>query len=210
MYSQIKMIIHPRISKTQHGGLSTRSIETNLMEFCTYIYSAFEQNAQVDTLYSDVRKAFDTVNQPLCIRKLSNFLIGNQTLQWFNSYSSNRKHCVKIGSALSEQFFAHSAIGQGTILGPTLFLTFFNDSDGEDGPSKSFYFADDKKKALNVKVPADTVKLQDEIDKFVLWCDENGLELNIKKCTSFCRLLQITTSKRPKLIEWKKCAMLVF
>lgn len=28
-----------------------------------------------------------------------------------------------------------------------------------------------------VKVPADTLKLQDESDKFVNWCHENGLEL---------------------------------
>lgn len=76
---------------------------------------------------------------------MSNFPIGNQTLHWFNSYSSNRKHCVKIGSVLSEQFTAHSAIGQGTILGPTLFLSFFDDSDGVNGPAKSFNFADDIK-----------------------------------------------------------------
>lgn len=58
------------------------------------------------------------------LRKLAKFPIGNKTLRWFNSYSSNRKHRVKIGTEVSEEFSAPSAIGKGTILGPTLFLTF--------------------------------------------------------------------------------------
>ena len=42
--------------------------------------------------------------------------------------------------------------------------------------------ADDKKEALIIRNTSDTMKLQEEIDRFVQWCDENGLELNIKKC----------------------------
>lgn len=66
VYTQVKLIMHPHIGK-RHGSVSTRNIETNLMEFCNYAHSAFEQNAQVDTFYSDVKKAFHTVDQPWCI-----------------------------------------------------------------------------------------------------------------------------------------------
>lgn len=122
------------------------------------------------------------MSQPLFIRKISSFPIANETLHWLNSYSSNRKQCVKIESELSNQFPAHSAIGQGTICGPLMFLSFFNDSDGGNGPTKSFNFADEKKIALIIKNEADTKELQKAIDNFVQWCDINGLELNIKKC----------------------------
>lgn len=152
------------------------------MEFCTFSHSAFEQGAQVDTIYTDIGKAFDTVEQPKAIRKLCDFPIGNRTIRWLYSYTSKRKHRVKVGSALSDEYDAHSAIGQGTILGPTIFLVFFNDSDGINYKGKPFNFADDKKKAMIIRSMADTESLQQEIDHFVQWCDENRLNLNIKKC----------------------------
>lgn len=148
VYDQVKLIICPQLSKRAHGFVSNRSIETNLMEFSHYAHSAFEIGAQVDTFYSDVSKAFDTVDQPISIRKPAAFRISNRMLRWFNSYSSKRKLRVRIGAEISEEFDAHSAIGQGTILGPILFLTFFDDSDGMDETARSFNFADDKKKAL--------------------------------------------------------------
>lgn len=180
--NQLTMIIAPRISKQQHGFVSNRCIETNLMEFVHYIHSAFEQKVQVDVFFADIKKAFDTVSQPLMVRKVSSFPLSNQTLHWLNSYSSNRKQCVKVGSSQSEQYIAHSAIGQGTILGPLIFISYFDDLDADNGPSKSFNFADDKKKAMKIRCMADTVIFQEEIDKFVRWCDQNGLELNVKKC----------------------------
>lgn len=111
VYEQAKLIICPQISKKAHGFVSNRSVETNLMEFSHYVHTAFEIGAQVDSFYSDVSKAFDTVDQPKSIRKLANFRFGNRSLRWFNSYSSGRKHRVKIGSEVSEEFDADSAIG---------------------------------------------------------------------------------------------------
>ncbi|XP_037032185.1 uncharacterized protein LOC119071412 [Bradysia coprophila] len=143
VYEQAKLIICPRLSKRAHG-------------FVTY-----EIGAQVDTFYSDVSKAFDTVDQPLSIRKLAHFPLGNRSLRWFNSYSAKRKHRVRVGREISDEFDAHSAIGQGTILGPILFLTFFDDSDAINETARSYNFADDKKKAKIVTCLADTVKLQE-------------------------------------------------
>lgn len=54
VYNQLRMIINPQISKQQHGFVKSRNIETNLMTFCTYVHTSFEQGAQVDVFYSDV------------------------------------------------------------------------------------------------------------------------------------------------------------
>lgn len=43
----------------------------------------------------NVKKAYNTVNQPLCIRKFSNFPICNQTLHWFTD-SQHLRLYVKI------------------------------------------------------------------------------------------------------------------
>lgn len=75
----------------------------------------------------------------------------------------------------------NSAIGQGTILGPILFLIFFDDSDEVEETGRSFNFADDKKRTLLTRYSsgtADTGKLQEQINELGRWWDENDLELN--------------------------------
>lgn len=186
IYNQLKLIIPPRISKSQHGFLSNRNIETNLMEFTTFIHDAFELKCQADVFYADIQKAFDTVNQDLLIRKLAKYPLSNDILRWFKSYFEGRKQCVRLGSTKSDCFSVTSGVGQGTILGPLLFLLFFNDSDDIATDSemgiRNYNFADDKKKACIIQNRFDTEKLQSSIDSFIDWCDRNGLAVNTAKC----------------------------
>lgn len=111
---QLKITLSPQLSKQQHGFLSNWSIETNLMELTNYCHEAFENGHQVD-----VKKAFDSVNQPMMMRKLATYNIGNESLRWLNCYTHGRKQYVKIGSSASETFNAHSAVEQGSIYGPS-------------------------------------------------------------------------------------------
>lgn len=186
IYSQLKLIITPRLSKSQHGFLSNRNIETNLMELITFIHDAFELKSQVDAFYADIKKAFDMVNQHLQIKKLARFPISNGMLKWFMSYFEERTQCVKVNDVKSEIFDVLSGVGQGTILGPLLFLVFFDDSDDtsfdDENGIKICNFADDKKKACMIHNRFDSEKLQKSIDKFIEWCDKNDLEVNISKC----------------------------
>lgn len=184
VHYQLRMIICPQLSKQQHGFLSNRCIETNLMEFVNFTHAAFDKDCQVHTFYADIKKAFDTIDHTFLIEKLAKFRIGNQTLRWLSSYSWGRKQFVRVGSSVSNTFNAYSAVAQGTILGPLLFLAFFNDSDvsNECEDVGIFNFADDKKIAKSVRTMNDTDTLQRTIDNFVTWCDNNGLELNVAKC----------------------------
>lgn len=68
IYEQLKLIVFPRLSNTQHGFRPNKNISTNLMELSTVINDAFENKAQVDVFYADISKAFDAVNQSLLIR----------------------------------------------------------------------------------------------------------------------------------------------
>ena len=143
---------------------------------------AFEHKAQLDVFYADIKKAFDTVNQALLLRKLARFPLSNQILTWIKSYFAGRKQFVRVSSEISESFDVPSSVGQGTVLGPLFFSAFFNDSDSNDDPTASFNFADDKKIAHIIVKPEDSIVLQNSIDKFLIWCKKNGLELNISKC----------------------------
>lgn len=102
-------------------------------------------------------------------------------LRWFISYLSNLKQFVKVGDC-SELFNVPSSVVQGSVLGPLLFLTFFDDSDGDIADLLTLNFADDEKMAQIIKKLSDTVALQMAIDKFINWCDDNDLEVHSMKC----------------------------
>lgn len=182
IYNQLKLIVFPLLSNNQHGFRPNKNISTNLMEMSTIINEAFEERAQVDIFYADISKAFDAVNQMLLIRKMSKFPLRNSVLNWFISYFDNKKQTVKVGESLSECFNVPSSVGQGSVLGPALFLIFFDDSDDDLLNSFIFNFADDKKIAQVIRRPEDTQTLQRSINKFIEWCDLNGLSVNLMKC----------------------------
>lgn len=182
VYNQLKIIIFPRISQSQHGFVSSRNIDTNLMQLTTDIHKAFEEKAQLDVFYADIAKAFDAVIAFLLIKMCSKFPVANELLRWLVDYLKNRKQYVKIGQSLSELFDVTSGVGQGTILGPLLFLMFFNDSDHILPDINYYNFADDKKISNLVKSESDAMKLQSAINIFFNWCSENKLNVNKSKC----------------------------
>lgn len=175
VYNQMKLVVFPKISKSQHGFVSNRNIEINLND-------AFEIRAQLDVFYADIGKAFDSVNTDLLIRKLAKFPISNNMLLWFKSYFEDRKQYIRIGSSKSSLFNFTSGVGHGTILGPLLFITFFNDSDIISLDVLSSNFADDKRIAVIIRNKNDVHKLQSAIDNLLIWCDQNGLQINMSKC----------------------------
>lgn len=202
IHNQLKLLITPRISKSQHGFLPNRNIETNLMEMTTLIHKAFEQNAQLDVFYADISKAFDCVDPSLLIRKLAKYPMSNKSLHFFTSYLNGRSQYVKCNGSKSNLFDVSSGVGQGTILGPSFFLVFFDDSDAPDANIDenivSFNFADDKKKAFIIKNREDTRKLQHSIDQFAEWCTENGLSMNLSKC----KIITFTHKKSPIINDY--------
>lgn len=153
-----------------------------MLELSTVINDAFDEKAQVDVFYADISKAFDAVNQPLLIRKMAKFPVKNTVLRWFISYFHNRRQTVKVGTSLSDYFAVPSSVGQGSVLGPALFLIFFDDSDDDIIDSFVFNFADDKKIVQVIRHPNDVHILQSSINKFIGWCDSNGLSVNAMKC----------------------------
>lgn len=164
---QLRLAVSSQLSKSQHGFLSSRNIETNLMELSIHAHEAFKNNGQIDVFYADIQKAFDSVNQSLLIRKMGKFRISNDTLRWFISYFAERKQTVRVNASFSEPFDVPSSVGQGSILGPLLFPLFFNDSDDELILAIALNFADDKKLLRLIKSIEDTEKLQAAINNFM-------------------------------------------
>lgn len=170
------------VSVSQHGFLKGRSTSTNLVEFVSEAIRAIESGKQVDVIYTDVRKAFDTVQHDALIAKLEELGVHSSLLSWIDSYLRDRTQYVKMMGWESRVFAVKSGVPQGSHLGPLLFLLFFNDVTKVIKTSKFSLFADDLKLHRVISSVRDCNSLQSDITALQQWCEFNRLELSVVKC----------------------------
>ena len=69
-------------------------------------------------VFIDLKKAFDTVNHTILIKKLEQYGIKNTSLEWFKSYLANRQQFVSFNGNLSDKKSITCGVPQGSVLGP--------------------------------------------------------------------------------------------
>ena len=94
-------------------------------------------------VFVDLRKAFDTVDHNILLRKLDYCGIRGMANEWFCSYLKKRKQFVSIENNMSSVKEILTGVPQGSVLGPLLFLIYINDLHKSIRFSKTYRFADD-------------------------------------------------------------------
>lgn len=181
VYEQIYTHINPLLNPNQHGFVSGKSTHTNLLVYTTYLCDSFVCGSQVDAIYTDFAKAFDRVNHSVLTIKAHQLGIHGNLLRWLASYLLNRSQLVALNGYESDPFIPLSGVPQGSNLGPLLFLMFVNDLLNRiDSPCLAY--ADDIKIFRKVLTVEDCVKLQNDINVIIEWCERNRMSLNNSKC----------------------------
>ena len=102
-----------------------------------------DQGKFVGALFIDLSKAFDTLGHDTLISKLSSFGMKGVEIEWFSDYLFNRKQICEFNRVKSEAQSLLCGVPQGSILGPLMFLMYFNDFSNCLKSCETIQFADD-------------------------------------------------------------------
>ena len=112
---------HNIIYKHQYGVRKSSSTLNATVDLIVKIQECLDCNKLSSGLFIDLKKAFDTINHDILLRKLEQIGIRGIVLNWFKSYLSERSQYVVVNGIESDNLLIKCGVPQGSILGPLLF-----------------------------------------------------------------------------------------
>ncbi|CAB3382996.1 Hypothetical predicted protein [Cloeon dipterum] len=183
----------------QHGFRERRSCTTMLLRTLDSWTAAIDKNSggHVHAIFLDWAKAFDKVPHQRLLSKLQHHGIDGAALEWLKNFLVGRSQFVRFGGARSEPCVVSSGVVQGSVLGPLLFNVYVSDLPAVV-KTNLVQYADDCTIFREVTSQDDVDELQEDLALIDIWCVNNGMQLNAKKCVA----MDLSRARQPWLPQY--------
>ena len=146
IFNELYDIVKTTQHNAHHGFRRRRSVITQMLLFLCHLCNKFDGNQkELLVLYLDFKKAFDSVPHDIVLYNIEMVGIGGNFLKFTARYLSKRKQYVKLNDFNSETVQVTSGVPQGSLLGPLLFIVFYNDLALQLSKCEAFGYTDDFK-----------------------------------------------------------------
>ena len=170
------------LNDNQYGFRQNRSTTIALFDLSQKVSTFLDNKLSALGIFVDLRKAFDTIDHGILLKKVEYIGVRGIALKWVASYLNNRKQYVSFLNENSSYADVVCGVPQGSILGPLLFILYINDICNILNYFGFTLFADDTTIVSahhNIDILFSQANI--ELTKLFNWLCLNKLSLNIDK-----------------------------
>ena len=176
----------PFLDPYQFAYKAKRGVEDAILSFTNNVYKQLDTpKTYIRTMFIDFSSAFNTIQPHILVPKLLNMNVNKPTVLWILDFLTERPQFVSLRSDhtsyTSKTVVTNAGAPQGTVLAPTLFSIYTNECRSFFKNISIFKYADDTTIQAIIRTIKDLMNYKEQIRKFVKWCDDHYLLLNIKK-----------------------------
>ena len=168
--------------KSQFGFRKHFSTSHAIISLLERINEVITSDKHMIEVFLYFRKAYNTVNHSILLKKLYKYGVCGHILNWFKSYSTDRQQFVSVNNNHSSKKFIPCGIPQGLVLRSLLFLIYINNLANASEKLFAILFADDTSVFMehtNLDELSDLLNI--ELAKLSIWLASNKLTLNTDK-----------------------------
>ncbi|CAF1415435.1 unnamed protein product, partial [Rotaria magnacalcarata] len=171
--SRFRDVLYRRglLPDNQSGFRDGFRLQTRLLLFLEDIYSLMSNSSPVSTIFIDFKSAFDQLWHEGCIGKLRRLGIPPSYLRWIDVWLIDRRCYIDINNNRSRWFSIEKGGPQGSVLTPTIFISYHCDMSQFLSECTSHFFADDVAAILSgqlgTKYTSQCIDLEKRIKRFL-------------------------------------------
>ena len=170
------------LSESQYGFRKNHSTVHSVAQLTKYVNTKMDKGLPTLAVFIDFRKAFDCVQHPILLEKLTSIDLDSDVIKWFASYLTGCSQRVLANDVYSTALKVSQGVPQGSVLGLLFYIVYANDIAETVKYCQTALYADDTVLYLAGANFANSVKgIQKDVNALTTWCTNNGIQMNVEK-----------------------------